>query len=173
MTRTRRRSLCRTARTALGFRLWTVVAMAAPDEAAVAAALAQAVSAENQRRRLAADRPGHGALMRLPQPPAGPGVGLSDNPLPVVGEGYSVAPGASEAQVASYTTPNYADPSVGGVDFVGGRNEAPIKRHAHDLGDSLFVGVPDASRTRGDGFTVVSPQRPGLLSRLRARFRKG
>jgi hypothetical protein len=128
--------------------------------AALAAVQAQAMAGENGRRQLAAERPGHGAQVPLPQPPAGPGVGISDVPLPVMGEGYESTPVASEAVSAAFAMPNYAPAEVGGVGFVGGGQEAPVR-----------VSVGQRS-TPGDGVTIVSaPSRPSLLSRLLGRMR--
>jgi hypothetical protein len=56
----------------------------------IAAVMAAAMDGDNRRRELAAMTPGLGPALPLPQPPAGPGVGLSDVALPVVGEGYQV-----------------------------------------------------------------------------------
>jgi len=56
--------------------------------------------------------------------------------------------------------PNYADPSVGGYQFQGGRSE-PAVRHVTDLGDGrLFI----------EG--AAAPRR-SLWSRLGARLRRG
>lgn len=115
------------------------------------------MAAENDRRNLAAQRPGHGTLMPLPESPTGPSVGKYGVAGPAVGEGLTMAPGASEAQVASYTVPCYADQVVGGAGFQAGRQEAPIR-------------VLVRSRPRaGDGLVIVSPQTPrrnNLWSRL-------
>ena len=58
--------------------------MTTPDEAALAIAQAAAEDGENRRRELASQTPGLGALVSLPDVPYGPGVGLSDVPLPPI-----------------------------------------------------------------------------------------
>lgn len=125
--------------------------------------MAAAMDGENGRRVIASQRPGHGAAVPTAQSPTAAGTGISDVPMPAVGLGYDVALETSEAQVAAYSTPNYADPSVGGAGFAAGRKEAPVR---------MFT--VQRSRPVSDGVTVVSPSlgRPGLLARLRARFRK-
>jgi hypothetical protein len=127
----------------------------------IAAAMAAAMGGETRRRELASQRPGHGAQVFLPDVPAGPGVGISDVPMPMVGEGLPVAPVPSGARVAAYVVPAYADDIVGGIGFVGGRNEAPI-------------GVLTVSRSSlADAVIVASPPaRPGLLARVLGRLRK-
>src|SRR5262249_5896839 len=128
------------------------------DTAALMAAQGQAEDGENGRRELAAGRPGHGAPLPLPQPPAGPGVGIADAQLPVIGMGYDVGPEPSTAQVASYVVPNYAPDSVGGYDFVGGRQEAPVRRHVSQTDDGVLLVEPGPDgRQFAPGVTVVSP----------------
>jgi hypothetical protein len=50
---------------------------------------------------------------------------------------------------------------VGGVGFVGGRQEAPIR---------VLVGT--RSQAPGGVDVISAPSRPGLLARLAARFRR-
>lgn len=63
--------------------------MSTPD---IESVMHAAMSAEDRRRELAGQSPGLGALVQLPQPVSGPGIGISDVPgLDVVGEGYDQA----------------------------------------------------------------------------------
>ena len=114
-----------------------------------------------------------GPVLPLPQPPAGPGVGLSDVALPVVGEGYQVQAEIAAAVHKSYGAdrPQYAHPLVGGINYPAGAHQ-PALRHVTNLGaDGLFI--EGASAPAADGSTVVSaPSRPSLLSRLLGRFRR-
>jgi hypothetical protein len=138
--------------------------VAAADEAALAAAQSQSMSAENDRRMRASQRPGHGAGMHLEQSPAAAGVGISDVPMPAAGLGYDVAPVVAGAQVAAYSMPSYADGSVGGLGFTAGQ-EAPIR---------VFVGSRSAGHA--DGVTFVSPPaapKPSLLARVLGKLRRG
>lgn len=128
----------------------------------IAGVMAAAMNAENDRRRLAASRPGHGAPVPTPQSPAGAGIGISDVDMPAVGLGFSVPPTVPQALTASYVVPSYADDMVAGVGFTGGKSEPAIR---------VYVG--QRSAPAGDGIVVASgPSRPGLLTRLRERFRK-
>jgi hypothetical protein len=102
----------------------------------------------------------------LPQPPAGPGVGLSDVALPVVGEGYEAQAAPQPLQVTvphgvpvHGARPVYGDDLVAGVGFQAGRQEAPIR---------VFVGQRSAPADGGLVDVVSAPSRPGLLSRARA-----
>lgn len=134
------------------------------NTAALASAQAAAETDERGRRELAIQTPGLGPLVALPQPPAGPGVGLSDMALPVVGEGWAdPAPQPLQVMVPHGVPvygqrPVYGDDLVAGVGFTAGREEAPI---------AMFVGQRSAP---ADGLAVVvsAPSRPGLLSRARA-----
>jgi hypothetical protein len=129
----------------------------------VAAIQAAAMDAEDRRREVASQTPGLGTLLELPQPPNAAAVGKAGVPgLDVVGEGYATTPEVSAAAVKAYgpARPVYADGVVGGVDFVAGRQEAPVKMAA-------------GFRRSDDGVVVVSPSsRPGLLARLTGRFRR-
>jgi hypothetical protein len=144
--------------------------MTTPD---IAAAMAAGMAAENRRRELAGMTPGLGPVLPLPQPPSGPGVGISDVALPVVGEGYEVQAEIAAAVHKSYgaARPQYAHPLVGGIDYPAGTHQ-PALRHVTNLGaDGLFI--EGASAPAADGFTVVSaPSRPSLLARLLGRFRR-
>jgi hypothetical protein len=141
----------------------------------ISAAMAAAMDAENRRRELAAQAPGLGALMHLGQPPAAHGVGISDIPdSEVKGEGYAVTAPLTAAQVSSYGpgSPVYADPSVGGYGFQGGRSE-PAVRHVTNLGaDGLFIegrSAPVAAAVT----VLTAPGRPSVWSRLRGRLHRG
>ena len=141
----------------------------------ISAAMAAAMGEENRRRELASQAPGLGALMHLGQPPAAHGVGISDIPdSEVKGEGYAVTAPLTAAQVSSYGpgSPVYADGSVGGYGFQGGRSE-PAIRHVTNLGaDGLFI--EGRSAPVADAVTVLSaPGRPGLWLRLRGKLRRG
>jgi hypothetical protein len=134
--------------------------MTTPDQ--IAAIMTAATTAEQGRRQLASQRPGLGALMDLPEVGYGPGIGINDVPgLEVAGEGLPEVPEVSPAVVKSYgpPRPEYAAGVVGGVDFVAGRQEAPVK---------LAIGF---RRSAGSGVTVLSPPRPSLWSRVAARLR--
>ena len=135
--------------------------------------MAAAMDGEINRRKVASMTPGAGALMALPQPPAGPGVGLSDiTGLDVQGEGYDVPPPVGPAVTAAYgpDRPQYADAVVAGYSHPLNLAQ-PALRHVHDLGDgTLFVEGRSAG---ADPFTVVSPSaRPSLLARLLGRLRR-
>jgi len=115
--------------------------------------------------------PGVGARLHLPQPYADAGIGSP----PVQGEGYSVDAPAAPAQVVSDhgllvygRRPVYGDDLIGGVNFQGGRSE-PAVRHVHDVGDGRLL--IEARSAPADGFTLVSPSRPGVLARLLGRIR--
>jgi hypothetical protein len=134
--------------------------------AEISAVQAAAMSEENNRRRLAAQRPGHGAPVPLSESPAGAATGKPTEAGLMAGMGYSEPPGPSAAQVTYYVVPNYAADAVGGYDFTAGRQEAPVRRHVTDLGDGRIF-IEGASTPAGKGFTVVSsPGRPSLLGRL-------
>jgi hypothetical protein len=144
--------------------------MTTPD---IEGVMAQAMAAENRRRELAAQMPGHGAPVPLDQPPSGPSVGKYGVGGPVVGEGYEVQAEIADAVHKSYgaVRPQYAHPLVGGINYPAGIHQ-PALPHVTNLGaDGLFI--EGASAPAADGFTVVSaPSRPSLLSRLLGRFRR-
>ena len=125
------------------------------DLAALTVAQEQAQGAENRRRELAAQRPGHGAQIELPQPPSAAAVGKSGLDMPVIGEGYGTPPGPSPFVQAAYSVPNYADAVVGGIGFTGGRNEPAVRV------------LLRARAAAPGGVTVISPDgRPSLWRRL-------
>jgi hypothetical protein len=135
----------------------------------IAGTMQAAMDEENRRRELASASPGLGTPLPLAQPVSAAGVGLSDVPMPVVGEGYDITPPVVTAVSKAYgpERPVYGADEVGGVGFVGGRQE-PAVRHVTNLGaDGLFIeGRPAPA---ADVVTVASaPSRPGLLSRARA-----
>jgi hypothetical protein len=131
------------------------------DTAALQAAQAQAEAGERRRRDLAAQAPGLGALVSLPEPYADAGQGSP----PVAGEGYAVQAPPQPWQVTSEhgplvygQRPAYADPSVGGTGFTAGKSEPAIR---------ALTG----QRSRAaDSVTFVSPPaRPSLWRRLLGR----
>jgi hypothetical protein len=129
--------------------------MSEMDIASIAAAQQQAQGAENRRRELAAQRPGHGAQIELPQPPSAAAIGKSGLDLPIVGEGYGTPPEPSPFVQAAYSVPNYADAVVGGVGFQAGRNEPAVRV------------LLRARAAAPGGIAVVSPDvRPSLWRRL-------
>jgi hypothetical protein len=88
-------------------------------------------------------------VLPLPQPPSGPGVGIPDVALPVVGEGYEAQAEIAAAVHKSYGTdrPQYAHPAIGGIDHPAGTHQ-PALRHVVNLGaDGLFIGAPARQRT--------------------------
>jgi hypothetical protein len=144
------------------------------SEADIRAAQTAAEDGENRRRELAALTPGLGPVLPMEQPPSGPSVGKYGVGGLIAGEGYEVQAEIADAVAKAYgpPRPQYGDDLVGGFGFQAGRGEAPIRRHVTDLGaDGLFI--EGASAPVADGFTVVSPARPGLLSRLRGLLRRG
>jgi hypothetical protein len=134
------------------------------SEQDISGVMVQAMSAENRRRLLASQRPGHGAQVPMEQPAAGPAVGKYGVPgLDVVGEGYSVVAGVSPAVSKAYgpDRPQYGDDLIGGIGFVGGRQEAPI---------TVYLGQRSQP---ADGVVFVSPPaRPSLWQRLTGRRRR-
>jgi hypothetical protein len=144
--------------------------MTTPDIPDVAAAMQASMDQEDRRRELASQSPGLGALMQLPPTGIGPGVGLSDVPLPVIGESHQAAPYVPQHKAYGPPSPVYADAAVGGVGYAPGDVRTAL-RHVTDLGaDGLFI--EGASVPAADGFTVVSPPaRPSLLARLLGRIR--
>ena len=144
--------------------------MTTPDEAALASAMAQAMDSEDRRRKLASQTPGAGALMALPDVPYGPGAGISDVPLPLIGESHQSAPYVPQRKAYGPPSPVYADPLIGGPGYTPGDIQTAL-RHVTDLGaDGLFI--EGRSGPVADAFTVVSPPpRPSLLARLLGRIR--
>jgi len=144
--------------------------MTTPD---IEGVMAAAMDAENRRRELAGQSPGLGALLPLEQPPAGPGVGLSDVPLPVVGEGYVVQAEIAAAVHKAYgaARPQYAHPLVGGIDYPVGIDQPALRRVTNLGADGLFIdghSAPPADRVT----VVAAPSRPSLWSRLAGKFRR-
>jgi hypothetical protein len=134
--------------------------MSVPD---IASAMYAAMGGEDRRRQLASQRPGHGALLPLPDPPSGAAPGKFDAMGPPVGEGYSLTPDIAAAVHKSYgpDRPVYADDVVSGYGFQGGRAEPAI---------TMYMGSRSAA---GDGLVVVSaPPQGSLWSRLTARLRR-
>jgi hypothetical protein len=145
--------------------------MTTPD---IAAAMQASMDAENRRRELAGQSPGLGVFLSLPQPPAGPGVGLSDVALPVIGEGYDQeAPAALQHKAYGETRPVYAAGEVGGLGYPLGIAQ-PARRHVTNLGaDGLLIEPGPDGRAAGDSTVFVSPQtapKPSLWSRLKAKL---
>jgi hypothetical protein len=131
------------------------------------------MAAEDRRREVAGASPGLGALLPMEQPPSGPSVGKYGVGGPIVGEGYEVQAEIAAAVHKAYgeDRPCYAGPAVGGDSYVLGVSQ-PALRHVTNLGaDGLFI--EGASAPAADPFMVVSPPRPGLLSRLRGLLRRG
>ena len=139
--------------------------MTTPD---ITATMAPSMAAENRRRGLAEQSPGLGALVQLPQPPSGPGVGISDVPLPVVGESHQAAPYMPQSMAYGPDRPQYADSLIGGVGYAPGDMQTALRA----AGERVFAAQDAAGRA---DVTVVSPQtapRPSLLGRLAARLRR-
>jgi hypothetical protein len=141
------------------------------SESEIRGAMGRATAGEQRRRELASQSPGVGAPLAMAQPAAGPSVGKAGLDLPAIGEGYAQgAPYVPQSKSYGPVSPVYAHDLVGGYDFVGGRNEAPVRRHVTNLGaDGLFI--EGASAPAGSPYVVVSPDaKPGLLRRLAARL---
>jgi hypothetical protein len=140
--------------------------MTTPD---IAAAMQAAMDQEDRRRELASQSPGLGALMQLPPTGIGPGVGLSDVPLPVIGESHQAAPYVPQAKAYGPLSPVYADPVVAGVNYAPGDVQTALR----SLGERVFAAQDTAGRP---GVMVVSPDmapRRSLLGRLLGRLRRG
>jgi hypothetical protein len=132
--------------------------------------MAAAMDGEDRRRELASQTPGLGPVLPLPQPPAGPGVGLSDVMLPVVGEGYETQAEMAPAVHKAYgpDRPGYAHPLVGGIGYQANVHQ-PALRHVMDLGaDGLFIEDRSGAPVGDVVAVAAAPSRPGLLSRARA-----
>src|SRR5262245_4234906 len=111
------------------------------SEQDITSALAATMAAEDRRREVASMTPGLGVLLNLPQPPGGPGVGLSDNFLPVIGEGYDLIAPDDAQQMKAYglTRPHYAGAEVGGDSYVPGIAQ-PARRAIINAGeDGLWI----------------------------------
>ena len=146
--------------------------MTTPDEAALASAMANAMDSENRRRELASQSPGLGALVQLPETPNGPGIGIWDLGLPVVGESHQAAPYVEQSKSYGPPSPVYADPVVAGLGYVPGDVQTALRA----AGEWAFAAQDAASRPAGPGVVVVSPgmaPRRSLLSRLLGRLRRG
>lgn len=144
--------------------------MTTPD---IAAVMAEAMATEDRRRQLASESPGLGALAELPQVPYGPGIGIADVPLPVVGEGHQATPYTAPHKSYGPDRPQYADPAVGGVGYPYPAAQ-PALRHVSDIGDGRLLIEPRADGGNG-AVQVVSPgaaARRSLLGKLAARLRR-
>lgn len=150
--------------------------MSTPDIANIAAAMSGGMAAENRRRELAGQSPGLGAPMPLPQPPSGPGVGLSDVDLPVIGEGYDMTAEIADAVSKAYgpSRPVYAHPALAGLDYRPAAH-VPVRRHVTNLGaDGLLIEPGPDGWQAADPYVVVSPPaaRPSMLRRLTGKLRR-
>jgi hypothetical protein len=146
------------------------------DTAALASSQAAAQDAENRRRRLASASPGLGVPVGLPQSPAAAGVGLSDVPMPAVGEGYDVTAEIAAAVSKAYgpDRPQYGPDEVGGYGHPLGIAQ-PARRHVTNLGDGrLLVDPGPDGRQPGGPYTLMSPPaaKPSMWSRLASRLRR-
>jgi hypothetical protein len=142
------------------------------SEQDITSAMAQAMAAENRRRELAGQSPGLGALVSLPDVPYGPGVGLSDVPLPPVGESHhQAAPRVPQRKSYGPASPVYADSLIGGLGYTPGDIQTAL-RHVTDLGaDGPLIG--GRSAPAAPAVDVVSaPARPGPLRRLLGKLRR-
>jgi hypothetical protein len=131
--------------------------------------MAQAMDSENRRRGLAGQSPGLGALVELPPTPNGPGVGIWDTGLPVVGESHQAAPQVPQHRSFGPPSPQYAPDVVGGLGYA---PAGDIRTALRSLGERVFAAQDAAGRA---GVTVVSPEaalRRSLLGRLAARLRR-
>jgi hypothetical protein len=139
--------------------------------AEIAAAMSRGMDGENRRRELASQMPGHGALVQLPEVTSGPGVGLTDVPLPTIGESHQAAPQVPQHKAYGPPSPMYADPFVAGPGYPADTQQ-PALRSVMDIGDGRLL-VEGRSVPAADAFAVVSPPaRPSLLSRLLGRLRR-
>jgi hypothetical protein len=132
------------------------------SEADIRAAQTAAMNSEDRRRKLASQTPGAGALMALPDVPYGPGAGISDVPLPPIGESHQAAPYVPQAKAYGPLSPVYADPVVAGVNYAPGDVQTALR----SLGERVFAAQDTAGRP---GVMVVSPDvapRRSLWSRL-------
>lgn len=142
------------------------------SEQEIAGVMAEAMDAENRRRQAAADSPGLGYQLALPQSPAAAAVGKSGLDMPAIGEGYDQA-AADAFQHKSYgpAAPVYGPAEVGGLGYPLGISQ-PARRHVADMGaDGLLI------EPYGNGqqpYTAVSPPaaRPSLWARLTGRLRR-
>jgi hypothetical protein len=135
--------------------------------AEISAAMATGMAAENRRREVASQTPGLGAKVELPPVPYGPGVGIADVPLPVIGESHQAAPYVEQRKSYGPPAPVYADPVVAGVGYA----PADIQTALRAAGERVFAA--QAAASRGD-VAVVSPDmapRRSLLGRLLGRLR--
>jgi hypothetical protein len=128
-----------------------------------------AMTAEDRRRELASQSPGLGALVQLPDVPYGPGVGISDVPLPPIGESHHEA-APSVPQIKSYGPPSpvYADSLIGGLNYAPGDVTTALRA----AGERVIATQDAAGRA---DVVVVSPgmaPRRSLLRRLAGRLRR-
>jgi hypothetical protein len=141
--------------------------MSEPD---IYTAMQAGMSAENRRRELASQSPGLGALMSLPDVAYGPGVGISDVPLPPIGESYeTTAAVMPQAKAYGPDRPVYADSLVGGLGYAPGGVQTALQA----AGERVFAAQDRAAA--GNAVEFVSPQaapRPSLWARLTGRRRR-
>jgi hypothetical protein len=134
----------------------------------IAAAMQAAMDAEDQRRQTASQSPGLGALVELPQTPYGPGVGLADVPMPVIGEGLAAIPYTPQVKSYGPDVPQYAPDVVAGLGYAPGDVQTALRA----LGERVFAAQDAAGRA---GVVVVSPgmaPQRSLLRRLAGRLRR-
>jgi hypothetical protein len=128
--------------------------MTTPD---IAAAMQASMDQEDRRRELASQSPGLGALMQLPPTGIGAGVGLSDVPLPVIGESHQAAPCVPQHKAYGPVSPTYAPDVVGGLGYAPGDVQTALRA----LGPQDATGRADVMVVSPD----VAPRR-SLWSRL-------
>jgi hypothetical protein len=132
------------------------------------AAMGTAMNGEARRRALAEHSPGLGALVQLPPSPNGPGAGIWDTGLQVVGESHQVAPYVPQHKSYGPDRPVYAPDVVGGLDYAPGAILTALRAAA----ERVFAGQDAAAA--GAAVEVVSPAaapRRGLFGRLFGRRR--
>jgi hypothetical protein len=139
----------------------------------IEAAMAAGMAAENRRRELAGQSPGLGALLSLPQTVNGPGVGIWDLGMPVIGESHQAAPYVPQHKSFGPVSPVYADGVVGGLGYAPGAVQTAV-RHVSDIGDGRLLIEPRADGSNAP-VQLVSPDaapRRSLLGRALARLRR-
>jgi hypothetical protein len=130
----------------------------------IRAVMLAAMDSEGMRRELASQAPGAGALVTLPDVPYGPGVGISDLPLPPVGESHQQAASAAP-QLKSYgpPVPVYAPDVIGGPGYAPG-----------DIQTALRAAGERVAAVQNTAVVVMSPAAaPGsVMGRLLAALRR-